>query len=280
MIFCSGEILDESEFRIPIHDRLLEHGLGLFETLRTWNGSPVLLSRHLARMIRSARALDLPLDESKLPDRAAVAALVAANGEAGDVRLRITLSGGSTSDGKRSAVVWMRSTRLDADLPAAPIKPIKLLLAEPTISWCDPLARYKTINYWLRKWIFDQAIAAGYDDALIASHDGRVWESSRANLFLVFGETLVTPGIDGPIVPGVMRAVVVERARAIGMNVIESDVTLDRIERADEVFLTNSVRGPIPVGRTPARSLSAPGPRTVELTQNILTYLNSGAENR
>lgn len=276
MIFSSGRILDESEFRLPINDRLLEHGLGLFETLRTWNGSPVLLSRHLARMIRSARALDLPLDESTLPDRSAVAELIAANGLTGDVRLRITLSGGSIENGEGSSVVWMRSTPLDA---TTPIAPIKLLLAEPRISWIDPLARHKTINYWMRKWIYEQANSAGGDDGLITSHDGRVWESSRANLFLVFGDTLVTPGIDGPIVPGVMRSVVVERARAIGMTVIESDVTIDRVERADEVFLTNSVRGVIPVARTPARSLRAPGPRTIELTQSLLMFLNSGADN-
>ncbi len=276
MIFSSGRILDESEFRLPINDRLLEHGLGLFETLRTWNGSPVLLSKHLARLIRSARALDLPLDESTLPDRSAVAELIAANDLAGDVRLRITLSGGSIEDGAGSSVVWMRTTRLDA---ATSVAPIKLLLAEPRISWCDPLARHKTINYWVRKLIYEHAKSAGGDDGLIATHDGRVWESSRANLFLVFGDTLVTPGIDGPIVPGVMRSVVVERARAIGMNVIESDVTIDQIERADEVFLTNSVRGVISAADTPARSLAAPGPRTIELTQSVLTFLNSGAEN-
>ncbi len=81
MIWVGGAVVPDDALRISVTDRTFEHGLGLFETLRTWNGHAPLLDRHLARMTGSARALGLPLDPDALPDAGAVAAL--APGRAG-----------------------------------------------------------------------------------------------------------------------------------------------------------------------------------------------------
>ena len=62
MIWVDGKIVDDNELKISASDRAFEHGLGLFETLRTWHGGAPLLERHLDRMERSARALGLPFD--------------------------------------------------------------------------------------------------------------------------------------------------------------------------------------------------------------------------
>ena len=79
-------------------DRTFEHGLGLFETLPHLERPPELLDRHIERMKRSARELDLPLDDDQLPDARAVSDLIEANRDSSapgqDVRLRLTLSGG------------------------------------------------------------------------------------------------------------------------------------------------------------------------------------------
>ena len=55
MIWVGGRIVPDDALRVSVLDRTFEHGLGLFETLRTWNGRAPLLDRHLARMTRSAR---------------------------------------------------------------------------------------------------------------------------------------------------------------------------------------------------------------------------------
>ena len=107
MIWVRGRIVPDDGLSISALDRTFEHGLGLFETLRTWNGQPTLLPQHLDRLTRSAAELGVPVDRQMLPDRDAVRALLEADCRQGDAMLRITLSGGiSESFG---STLWMRS---------------------------------------------------------------------------------------------------------------------------------------------------------------------------
>ena len=73
-------------------------------------------------------------------------------------------------------------------------------------------------------------------------------EASRSNVFAVLGGALVTPPLDGRVLPGVARARVIELARAAGISVAEQALTLDELASADEVFLTGGVRGVEPAG--------------------------------
>src|SRR6185312_1962575 len=80
MIWVDGKILPDDGLSISVLDRTFEHGLGLFETLRTWGGRPTLLEKHKARMLRSAGELKLPIDPASLPDAEDVRALLDADG--------------------------------------------------------------------------------------------------------------------------------------------------------------------------------------------------------
>ena len=94
-------------------------------------------------------------------------------------------------------------------------------IAEFQISWNDPLARHKSLNYWVRRIAAERAYDKGDDEALLVSPDGRVWEGTRMNLFVVRNRTLTTAGLDVPIVPGIMRAIVLELAAKVGLVVRE-----------------------------------------------------------
>jgi branched-subunit amino acid aminotransferase/4-amino-4-deoxychorismate lyase len=271
MIWSGGRVLSDEALCVSVRDRALEHGLGLFETLRTWAGRPALLGRHVDRLRTSAEALGIPIEPPALPDERAVAELLAAEKAEGDVLLRITASGGVRGDA--APVVWMRAGPLP---PPVRRHGAVLALAHFQVAWDDPLARYKSLNYWARRLAAERALDLGADEALLTTPDGRAWEGSRTNLFLVRRGALTTPGLDGPIVPGVMRARVLELAAAIGIEAREAAPTLAEVDAADEVFLTNSVRGIVPVGRTPGRTLAAPGPVTARLQVRLNEAL--GAE--
>jgi branched-subunit amino acid aminotransferase/4-amino-4-deoxychorismate lyase len=267
MIWTAGRILDDDELTVSVLDPTFEHGLGLFETLRTWNGRPALLGRHLVRMMRSARELGLPLEPSSLPDERAVAELLLAQGfTTSDAMLRITLSGASA--------VWMR---------AAPLPPPQrkggAVLGDPwSVSRDDPLARHKSLNYWRRRLVYEAAVAKGCDEALSVSDDGCYWEGSRTNLFVVMGPILTTPHEQGPLVPGIMRAVVRERARALGIDVREGEISRNVFPMVEEAFLTNSVRGIVPLARLARKKLPAPGPLTQRLWDEVRSWLERGEE--
>ena len=260
MIWSAGAILPDDGLAIPVADRTFEHGLGLFETLRTWGGRPSLLDAHNARMLRSAEALGLPIDPASLPDLGAVAHLLRAEGIAGDRMLRVTASGG-TASGK--SVVWMRS----APLP----EPIhedgaSLLLDAWKINPDDSMARHKSLNYWSRRLAHEEARRRGFDESLSGTAENHAgdfyYEGSRANLFLVmdwrFGigplgigrPTIFTASEAGPIVPGIMRRLVLDVARELPVEVEEVEgLNAEWLDGRGEVFLTNSVREIIPVRR-------------------------------
>jgi branched-subunit amino acid aminotransferase/4-amino-4-deoxychorismate lyase len=244
MIWVAGRIVPDDAVTISVADRTFEHGLGLFETLRTWNGRAVLLDRHLRRLRESAGILELPVHGAVYPDADAVAALLKANAAEGDVLLRITLSGGIKDQG--SGTLWMRVAALPASYPP---DGISISLGAWEVSPHDPMNQHKVLNYWQRRMAYEEAQRRGFDEVL-SSTSGRYWEGSRTNLFVVEGDRLRTPSTRGPLVSGVMRRLVLELARELPLA-IEDDLILTRrsIGEASEVFLTNSVRGIIPVRR-------------------------------
>lgn len=267
-VWSRGLLLGEEEPLIGAGDRALEHGVGLFETLRTWGGRPLLLSRHLQRLQRSAAALRLPLDPADLPEESTIADLLTESRCRGDAVVRITVSGGS-EDGGRSRV-WMRPRPLPAPFGEAGAA---VVLGGYCLSWYDLLARHKTLNYWAKDLARDRAVAIGADEALLGTPDGRIWEGTRFNVFLVRGREVLTPDLDGPVLPGIMRGLVLELSERVGLPISEQDVRAADIDEADEVFLTNAVRGIVPVGFVPGGPLTAPGPITRLLTKELQSWL-------
>lgn len=241
MIWLDGTLTAEARVAIPLVDPFLAHGLGLFETFRTWEGVAPLLPRHLARLRASAQALGLDFSQAQLPDAEAVRALTDAHGRP-DALLRLTVTAGHPPDIRPTA--WMTCTPLPPPPPSAGYRVVDRTWALDSLS---ELSRHKSTNYWARRRHFEAALTAGADEAILWGIEGRIWEGSRTSLFLVRDRTLITPPLDGPIVPGVMRGLVLERAAGAGFAAEEADVWPELIRTADEVFLTNSVRGLIPV---------------------------------
>ncbi len=269
MIWVRGRIVPDDCLTISVLDRTFEHGLGLFETFRTWNGHPTLLPRHLERLTHSAAELGLPLDRQDLPDRDAVRTLLAADGRESDAMVRITLSGGmSESSG---STLWMRSFAL----PSTASSGIVLGPAGP--ARVDVLAGHKTLNYWPNRILYENARCGGFDECVAISPDGHLWEGSRSNLFVVMEDQVLTPPCGGKVLPGIMRGLILERGTRLGLEIRESPLSLlDRLLRPEEVFMSNSVRGIMPVSQWGEASYPAPGAVTRRLWDDILSWLESG----
>jgi branched-chain amino acid aminotransferase len=247
MIWHDGAILPDDALRVGIEDRVFEHGLGLFETFRSWDGRAALLGRHLARLRASARALGIPLESVRLPDREAVAGLLGAAGLDGDALLRLTATGGSES---AAPVAWLTVR------PMLPPETLPLRVA--TKGGCsEPFVhRHKMLNYWGRRRAFERAREQGEDEVLLASPEGYVWEGSRNNLLVVTAgrsRVVETPDLHGPVLPGIMRKVVLDFLGERGYAIEERVVNLRELLDAEAVYLTNSVRGVRPVGRIDGR---------------------------
>ena len=282
MIWVGGRVVPDDALKVSVLDRTFEHGLGLFETLRTYQRRARLLDRHLARLDRSARELKLPINSVELPDAAAVTALLDAEQIDHDVMLRITLTGGLGPS--LGATLWMRAFRLPPPLRHTGA------IVDLGQWWAhahDPFCRHKSLNYWSRRRAYESAHELGFDEVLsVGGLPGArtIWEGSRTNIFAVRGRTLTTPALDGPLVPGIMRRLVLERARELDIELVkERGLPLSELASADEVFLTNSVRGVIPVAKVVDTSPGggpwswpAPGEWTRRLSILVNDWLESG----
>lgn len=284
MIWVDGKIVGDDDLKVSVLDRTFEHGLGLFETLRTWSGRAPLLARHLQRLERSSRELGISLNSVSLPDQEAVARLVEAEGIGGDVALRITLTGGR--DAIQGSTLFMRTRPLPVEMRR---EGAVVDIGSWRVPVFDPLARHKSLNYWTRRRAYESAQAMGFDEVLSTPEDVSAeftaLEGSRTNIFVLRGTRLTTPPLNLPIVPGIMRGLVIELARELGIEVFEKTFWDGHtFGLGSEVFLTNSVRGIIPVNKViradPFRVFErpAPGPLTQRLMILTSDWLRSWRE--
>ena len=205
----------------------LRPDFGIFETLRAENGHCALLNRHLCRLKTSAQALNLPLPDgcenqikqyiAHLPDGAfRVKALLASDG--------ISLS---------HAVLNHLADKQ------------RVIISPTILPVQNYLRRFKTTQRALFDQAWQTAETQGAFDSLFFNSNGILLEGGRSNVFVKYQGQWLTPSLDLDILNGVMRQTVLQQPQAyLGANaVIETHITRDILEHAEEVRLSNALRG-------------------------------------
>ena len=232
---------------VPVADRGLAYGDGLFETLKTVAGHPQFLALHLERLARDCARLDLRLD---LPRMRAEIALATAAQNSGVLKLIVTRAatarGYQALPGSPAERLLLFYPQVFAD-PAALSTGVQVRVCRQRLAEQPALAGMKHLNRLEQvraraEWS-DPAIAEG----LLLDMSGRLVEGVASNVFLVQAGTVRTPRLQRCGVAGVVRELLLRNAGAIGLPIREDDLTLDDLLQADEVFLTNSVVGIQPV---------------------------------
>lgn len=258
---------------LPVHDRGLAYGDGLFETIKVVNGRPELLDRHLDRLALGCERFAISNDLAALHSQ-----IIAFSAALGDGVAKLVLTRG---DGKRGygppAVCRPRIILMAAPLPDYPAEhfekgvclyPCATRLAEqPALAGLKHLNRLEQVL--ARAEWQDSAFAEG----LMRDTSGRVVEAVFSNLFIVNSDVLLTPSIERCGVAGVMRGELLERARQAGVETQVCDITLGQLLGADEVFVCNSLYGIWPVRQLETRVWPV-GPLTRKL-QRLVADLSS-----
>ncbi|WP_029009652.1 aminotransferase class IV [Azospirillum halopraeferens] len=255
-VWLNGRLMAAAEARIDPADRGFTLGDGLFETLRVAGGRVCHGDRHLARLSAGARVLDLPVPYGPDALAAAMAALIAARGLEDGV-LRLTLSRGTGARGVPPPPDPHPTVLITAAPLPPPGGPMRAVIATVTRrNEHSPLSRLKTLNYLDSVLARQEAARRGADEALLLNTAGRLAESSVANLFVVLEGRTVTPPVADGALPGIRRALLLERGHAE-----ERSLTPDDLARAGEAFLANSL-GLRPLVAVDGRPVGngAPGP--------------------
>jgi branched-chain amino acid aminotransferase len=266
----NNAFVPDAEARIPVSDRGFLYGDAAFDTLCAYGGRLFRASQHLQRLSHSLAALRIELPRTLAQIEGDLYRVLERN-DVRDAILRITVSRGSGARGPGIRGVGS-PTYLIACYPGVAADPAKSSVKLEQVAVrrvpAESLpAQAKTANYLNSILALAEAMDAGADEALLLDMRGCVAECAYSNVFFVSGKALLTPALDAGILPGITRAAVLELARGQGVEVREVSIEPDIALAADEAFITNTVRGVVPVHAVGAQMYPARGPLTAQIAR-------------
>ncbi|MDZ4753397.1 MAG: aminotransferase class IV [Phycisphaerae bacterium] len=261
-VWLNGAWVPRDKAQVSAFDAGFQHGVGLFETMHARAGKVLRVIDHLARLRESARILRLT-ESLHIEPLAEVIQQCVERNKFPDARVRLTVSGGDLnllqSSGARSShdptilVVAQPPTQYPPELFA---NGVTVRIADGRVNPLDPMAGHKTLSYWPRLSALQQAGAAGASEALWFSVTNHLACGCVSNVFLRTGDRLRTPYARGeelpgvlpaPVLPGITRKTIMAIAEQEDIEVTRAMLTVEDVFAADEIFLTNSSWGVLPV---------------------------------
>lgn len=280
-VFLNGKFVHRDEARISAFDAGFQHGVGLFETTTARSTPEGIVVRdldaHLDRLQSSAAAMGLSDELKTGPLGEAVTETVKRSG-LDSARVRLTLTGGDLNMLQTTGRSGQQPTILIHATPTTPYPDamfengVMATLAQARANPLDPTAGHKTLNYWWRLRELQGAAGKGAGEAIVFQVSNHICGGCVSNLFVVDGGHLITPIAQGeedevgtletregkipsPVLPGITRMRVIERAGAMGIKTTKRMMTIDDLLDAEEIFLTNSSWGVLPVVRIEAETI-------------------------
>jgi len=257
---------------VPLDDRGLLLGDGVFETLLWARGALVLAPAHAERMAQGAAALGLPAPGLDAFVGAAIEAVRTAGLADARAAVRVTLTAGSGGRGLDRPERPRPRLFATAAAAAAPIGPATLHVAAVRRNDASPASRLKTLAYLDNVLARREALAAGADEALMLNTRGEVACAAAANLFWIKDGALITPAAETGRLDGIMARQVIGAAGALGLEVTQGAFGFEAVATADGLFLTNSLIG-ARAARLKGASAYGPHPIVARLAAEIGAFV-------
>ena len=253
IVWCDGSFLAEEEFTVSPFDRSLCHGLSLFETILAVEGRPRLLDAHLDR-------LRLGLDRFGITgvtisngglENAIVSLLDRNELGSGMARVRLAVGFGvgpmNTID-TGEAWAWMTAVQSSLTEDSIRITPAPWKQNKGSAT-----RGLKVGNYAEHIIAMDLSRREGFDEMLFYNTSDELCEAAMANIFLIRGNGLQTPSLDSGCLDGITRKEIFEIAKNLDVTCVEKPLVANDVKKADGIFLTSSIRGPVGVSEYKGR---------------------------
>lgn len=244
MTWCclNGTMMPIEQATISPMDRGFLFGDGVYEVMARVDGRIRAKSLHQARLQSSLDAIGLSVsvddvfaDVDQLTEKAGLL----------DAKIYIQVTRGAASardhafPSKISPTVFLTIS----EFAAVSQKP-SIAIVRPDIRWRRN--SIKSVSLLGNVLLMQEARASGAHEAIL-HRDHLVTEASTSNVFVIRGQSLMTPPLSDLILPGITRHLVIEMASQIGLNVIEEPIHVDSLPDADGVFVSSSTRGLMPI---------------------------------
>ena len=244
--FVNGDWQLASKSTVSLYDAGFLLGDGLFETIRFQNGRLFQPEKHLKRLHSGLNIIQIELDKSNTELNSCLEEMVIRNDiRSGLLRLMITR-------GKIEGTPWNFSGIPNVYITIRPLteepkKPVKVVFY-PEEKY--PIIRFnpaiKSLNYIGNMLAKKNAEKDGAFEPVFFNRDGYVTECAIRNIFFIQDKTLMTPGIDLGVLPGVMRETIMEIALELDLIVSEKIIPFNSINDMDEAFISSTGIGLLP----------------------------------
>jgi branched-chain amino acid aminotransferase len=267
-IFLDGKLVPQEEAKVSVFDHGLLYGDGVFEGIRAYDGRIFRLEQHLDRLWAGAQTLmlDIPMSRQEMSD--ALCATCRANDiRDGYIRLVVTRGVGDLGLDPRKCpkatvfIIAAQITLYPEEYYANGLHLITCATRRVQPDALDPTL--KSLNYLNNILAKIETIQARVPEGIMLSSDGYVSECTGDNLFLVEGDTLVTPPLHIGNLPGITRGAIMDVAAAQGLEVREELFRLHRLYNADELFLTGTAAEVVPAVLVDGRTIGDGKPGAV-----------------
>jgi branched-chain amino acid aminotransferase len=242
----NGKFYKEETAVIQAGSRGLRFGDGLFETIKSINSQLEFLDEHLARLWKGMQVLQFNIPKHFTPDglQHEIEKLLTKNGHIKNARIRLTVFRGNGG--------------LYDDIDHKPNYLIETwVLADETGNWnsnglvlgiyADVKKSFDLLSNLKHNNFLPYVLAALYakkekwNDAVLLNTDGRLCDTTIANIFLIKDDVVYTPALPEACIDGIMRRHIISRLMAAGYKLVQGPLTTTNLEEADEVFLSNSI---------------------------------------
>lgn len=273
-VWADGRFVDWEDATVHFMSNALHYGSGVFEGIRAYRtpeGTAVFrLNDHMVRLEASARAYAVPMAHTADELSEVCLELLRVNElESAYIRPLVFYGLGAVGLNPAGSEVhtYMAAFEYGSYLGEDGVKNgIRAMVSSwSRISHTSFIPTAKGSGQYLNSILAKQeALRAGYEEALMLNQSGTVSEGSGMNIFLVAGDTVITPPVSSGILEGITRNSVIELLRAEGVEVRQTEIARGSLYVADEVFLTGTAAEVTPVREIDDRRIGTgiPGPVT------------------
>lgn len=257
-VICDSKLIRASEPAVPVESRGLMYGEGCFETLRSYNGAFFKAEEHLHRLRQSSDYLGLPYpNDLELASFQKLSGNLLQKNDLSDtdsvIRIQIWNSGGRGYHVEKKPEVHFAITA--TSLPDFASGIALTTVNTRRIPKESIPSKYKLTNNINYITAARQAAQNGADDALMLTTEGKLSETTIANIFWVNGQTIYTPSESCDLLPGITRNTLIELVTQIeDFDIKEGEYVLDDIYESEAVWICNSLRHLIAVSKIDKRN--------------------------
>ena len=249
-IWMNGKLIPFKDAKVHVLTHALHYSTAVFEGIRcynTTNGSAIFrLPEHVDRFFNSAKMYGMKMRYSKKQISNAIIKTVKASGLKecyirplayygyGTMGLTPTLN---KVDVSIACWKWKMGESKAGKFSGAKCKISKWIRID---SKSQPMQSKSAANYSNAALARVEALKSGYDEAIMLNNKGNVAEGSAENIFVVKNGIIKTPPLDADILNGITRDSVIQLIKKEHMKLVEKNITVNELLKADEVFMTGT----------------------------------------